>query len=75
MLSDANALELLELYMDLVEKQDEIIFRLSQIVKKQSTEIQHMKNSDEFIVFEKNLDIPIADEVMEEYREMKGEEP
>lgn len=42
-------LELLEIYMDLTEKQDDIIQKLSQIVKRQATEIRHLQNYNECI--------------------------
>ena len=43
-----NMLELLELYMDMVEKQDEIIYRLGKIVARQATDIQLLKNDRNF---------------------------
>lgn len=42
--NDENLLELLEIYMDLVEKQDEIISGLSKMLKKLATDLQHYKN-------------------------------
>lgn len=73
MIKEQNLLELLDIYMDLVEKQDEIISNLSQIVKKQATEIQHLKNIDEYINFEEQLNVAMVEDVMEEYKEIKGE--
>ena len=43
-----NFLELLDLYMDMVEKQDEIIFRLGKIVARQATDIKLLQNDHEF---------------------------
>lgn len=45
---DAVILETLEMYMDMIEKQEEIICRLSKVVKKQAYEIAHLKNLYEF---------------------------
>ena len=42
-MDEDNMLELLELYMDMVEKQDEIIYRLGKIVARQATDIQLLK--------------------------------
>ena len=47
-MDEDNMLELLELYMDMVEKQDEIIYRLGKIVARQATDIQLLKNDREF---------------------------
>lgn len=41
---DSGFLEVLDTYMDMVEKQEEIIYRLSKIVQRQAYEIAHMKN-------------------------------
>ena len=43
-MGDSNLLELLDMYIDMVEKQDEAIHQLSELVKKQAYEIAHMKN-------------------------------
>ena len=43
-MNDVNVLELLDLYIDMVEKQDEIIYRLSKIVSRQATDLMLLKN-------------------------------
>ncbi len=60
---DAVILETLEMYMDMIEKQEEIICRLSKVVKKQAYEIAHLKNlygfsdlSTEEIVAQQSMD-------------------
>lgn len=70
---EPRMLELLDIYMDLVDKQDEIINSLSQIVKKQSTELAHMKNINGYIDLEADLNMGIAEDVMKEYNAIKGE--
>lgn len=70
---DDNLLELLELYMDMVEKQDEIIFRLGKIVARQATDIKLLQNDREFSDKKLEEDIAIAQEVMEQYKETKAE--
>lgn len=41
---ESQLLELLEIYMDLTEKQDVAIYHMSKVISKQATEIQHYKN-------------------------------
>ena len=43
-LSDDELLETLELYIAMTEKQDEIIDHLNQIIRKQATELAHLRN-------------------------------
>lgn len=70
---DDSLLELLEIFMDMVEKQDEIIWRLGRIVKRQATDLRLMKNDEEFSDENLDEDIAIADETMEQYKAMKSE--
>ena len=70
---DDNLLELLELYMDMVEKQDEIIFRLGKIVARQATDIKLLQNDREFSDKKLEEDMAIAQEVMEQYKETQAE--
>lgn len=70
---DDNLLELLELYMDMVKKQDEIIFRLGKIVARQATDIKLLQNDREFSDKKLEEDMAIAQEVMEQYKETKAE--
>lgn len=41
---DTDLLEILNTYMDLAEKQEEVIYRLTQIVKKQANELSHIRS-------------------------------
>lgn len=66
-------MELLDLYMDMVEKQDEIIWRLGKIVARQATDLQLLKNDKEFSDVKLDEDIAVADETMEQYKAMKSE--
>jgi hypothetical protein len=73
-MDEDQVLELIEDYTDILEKQDEIIFRLGRIVKKQAVELAHLRNlmkveADETL----QLDINIVEEVMNEYENMKLE--
>ena len=70
---DDNLLELLELYMDMVEKQDEIIFRLGKIVARQATDIKLLQNDREFSDKKLEEDMAIAQEVVEQYKEARAE--
>ena len=72
-MDEDNMLELLELYMDMVEKQDEIIYRLGKIVARQGTDIQLLKNDREFSDDKLAEDTAIVDEVIGQYNDMKSE--
>lgn len=72
-MDEDNMLELLELYMDMVEKQDEIIYRLGKIVARQVTDIQLLKNDREFSDDKLTEDTAIVDEVIGQYNDMKSE--
>lgn len=73
--SEDQLLELLELYMDLVEKQDVAIYHMSKVIAKQATEIQHYKNIHQFVDINEPVglkeDIRDADEALKEYNAMK----
>ena len=68
---EENVLELLDIYMDLVEKQDEVIYRLSKIVARQATDLHHYQNVYSYFDEELEQDCKIAEEVLGEYEEMK----
>ena len=50
-MDEDNFLELLDLYMDMVEKQDEIIYRLGKIVARQATDLKLLQNDQAFTGF------------------------
>lgn len=68
-----NWMELVELYMDMVEKQDEIIYRLGKIVARQATDLQLIKNDKEFSDPKLFEDMAIANEVIGQYKDKKSE--
>ena len=72
-MEEDNVLELLELYMDMVEKQDEIICRLGKIVARQASDLQLLKNDMEFSDEKLEEDMNLADEVIDQYKELKSE--
>ncbi len=72
-MDEESILELLDIYQDMVEKQDEIIYRLGKIVARQATDLQLLKNDREFSDEKLEQDIAIADEVIEQYNDMKSE--
>ena len=43
-INNGRLLELLELYMDLVEKQDVSIYHMSKVIRRQEEELQHVRN-------------------------------
>lgn len=72
-MDEDNILELLDIYQDMVEKQDEIIYRLGKIVARQATNLQLLKNDKEFSDPTLDEDMAIADEVIEQYKDVKSE--
>lgn len=75
-LDEASLLELLDLYMDMVEKQDEVICRLGRIVSRQAQDILHYKNiyrieEEENRIFQQ--DKQLVDEALREYESTKIE--
>lgn len=73
-MDESSVLELLDLYMDMVEKQDEIIYRLGKIVSRQAATLQLLKNDREFSDKILDEEMLIAEEVVEQYEQMKGTE-
>lgn len=72
-MDEDNFLELLDLYMDMVEKQDEIIYRLGKIVARQATDLKMLKNDREFSDAKLDEDVAIANEVIGQYNDVKSE--
>ncbi|MEG1716213.1 MAG: hypothetical protein RR275_05335 [Lachnospiraceae bacterium] len=72
-MDEDNFLELLDLYMDMVEKQDEIIYRLGKIVARQATDLKMLRNDREFSDTKLDEDMAIANEVIGQYNDIKSE--
>jgi hypothetical protein len=74
--TDQSMQELLEIYMNMVEKQDEIIFRMSEMLRECTREIQHLKNLNEYFAEDDRMahDRAVLRECVEQYNEMKGTE-
>ena len=70
---DDNLVELLDFYMDMVEKQDEIIYRMGKIIARQATDIKLLQNDREFSDEKLEEDMAIAQEVVEQYKEARAE--
>ncbi|WP_251205897.1 hypothetical protein [Acetatifactor aquisgranensis] len=64
---------LLDFYMDMVEKQDEIIYRLGKIVARQATDLKLLQNDQAFTDKKLEEDMAIVREVMEQYKETSAE--
>ena len=74
-ITDQGFLEVLDTYMDMVEKQEEIIYRLSKIVKRQAYEIAHMKNVCGFSEEKAQDEIEedrLAQEALSKYKKQKN---
>lgn len=52
-----NDLELLEIYMDMVEKQDEIIYRMTALLKSYVREIHNLRTINGFFEVDSNQEI------------------
>lgn len=63
-MNNESLLELLYIYVDMVEKQDEIIHQLGKMVVKQASDLKLLKN-------DRNEDIAIVDKIINEYEEMR----
>lgn len=75
-MDDDSILELLDLYQDMVEKQDEIIYRLGKIVARQAADLKLMKDNEEFLDEKLQSEMAMADEAMKKYKDTKaGLEP
>lgn len=72
-MDEDSILELLDLYMEMVEKQDEIIYRLGKIVAKQATDIMMLRNDMEYSDSGLTEDKAIVDEVIGQYKDLKSE--
>ena len=70
---DDNLLAHLDVYMDMVEKQDEIIYRMGKIIARQATDIKLLQNDREFSDEKLEEDMAIAQEVVEQYKEARAE--
>lgn len=77
---DESFLELLELYMDMVEKQEEIIYRLGKVTKKLAEDLKLLRNDQQYSEEltgksddKLDQDMAIIKEVMDEYEEVKAE--
>lgn len=70
---DAVILETLEEYVEMIEKQEDIICRLSNVVKKQAYEIAHLKNLYEFSDLSSEEEI-VAQQTMDEFEQLKNQE-
>jgi len=71
-MDESQVLEAIEMYEDLVEKQDEIIVRQSRFIKKLATELAHLRNLMNVEASEdERIDAGIIDEVKQEYEDMR----
>ncbi len=70
-MNDVNVLELLDLYIDMVEKQDEIIYRLSKIVSRQATDLMLLKNDREFSDKKLDEEMSTAEKIIGKYNQLK----
>ena len=65
-----NTLELLEIYMDMVEKQDEIISKMGRLLNEYATELKHLRDANGFFEVSESLqkEMRSLNENLEEYR-------
>lgn len=66
-MDEESWLELIDLYTEMVEKQDEIIFRMGKIITRQAQDLQLIKNDREFSDPKLDEDMAIMEEVRHEY--------
>lgn len=74
-IDEGKFLELLELYMELVEKQDAAIYHMGKVIARQAEELQHYKEVNGFLDFQTSLadldEARAAKAALEEYEAMK----
>ena len=65
-----NALEVLEIYMDMVEKQDEIISKMGRLLNRYATELKHLRDANGFFEVSESLqkEMRALNDNLEEYR-------
>lgn len=65
-----NALEVLEIYMDMVEKQDEIISKMGRLLNEYATELKHLRDANGFFEVSESLqkEMRALNDNLEEYR-------
>ncbi len=66
-MDEESWLELLDLYTEMLEKQNEIIFRMEKIIARQTQDLQLIKNDREFSDPKLEQDIAIMEEVRKDY--------
>lgn len=67
-MSEGELLELLSFYQEMTETQNELIFRLSRLVKKQAEELTNLRGIMRVEADERyNSDMGIAMEVLQDY--------
>lgn len=66
-MDEENWLELIDLYAEMTEKQDEIICRMGRIIARLALDLQLIKNDMEFSDPKLDEDMAIMDEVRRDY--------
>lgn len=67
-------IELLEIYMDLVEKQDAVIFHMSGMLRRQAAELKHYKKLHGFLDLNRcNDEEEALAAAVQEYEQAKGD--
>ena len=67
-MEEGELLELLEFYQEMTETQNELIFRLSRLVKRQAEDLAHLRSITQIEQSEElQTDLAIAMEVLQDY--------
>lgn len=66
-MDEESWMELMDLYTEMVEKQDEIIFRMGKIIARQAQDLQLIKNDREFSDVKLDEDMAIMEEARHDY--------
>lgn len=70
-MEEESVLELVTIFQEIIEKQEEIIKRLGEIVVRQATDIQFLQNND-FLDEKLEKDTEKLDEKIREYKNIKN---
>lgn len=62
-----NLMETLDMYMEMVEKQDEIIYRMGKIISKQAYALQLLRNDNKYSDPKLDQEMAIVEDIKKDY--------
>ena len=62
-----DLMEMLDMYSEIVEKQDELIFRMGKIISRQAYALQLLKNDDKYSDPKLDQEMAIVEDIKKDY--------